>query len=542
MVHLITELSKYTMIILFALYTWQCFSALGRHVDLEEQAWKFKKQMAYMYLFHLNGYAVLYLSTKNQDLLKFYLEQVVFFLAVQVLYGIFYKRVSKLVVNHMCMLMCIGFVMLTRLSYKHAVKQFAIAIVSMALTMLIPYFISRWKFVRSLTWMYALAGITMLGVVAVLGAVSHGAKLSFSVAGITIQPSEFIKIIFVFFAASMFYESTEFVQVVKATLVAAMHVVILVLSRDLGAALIFFIAYMVMLYVATRKLYYFAGGLLCGAAASVAAYFLFDHVRVRVVAWQDPLAVFEREGNQVSNSLFAIGTGGWFGMGLNQGMPYKIPEVKQDFIFSAIAEELGGIFAVCLILVCVSCFLMFLNIAMQMKDFFYKLVALGLGTIYGFQIFLSIGGDIKFIPSTGVTLPLVSYGGSSLLSTLILFAVIQGLYLMRERGEEEVEMAAKPKKKKQKQKSRQVDEVEEKISQESREIGSWVAKNLDEANAENMKSRKNLGEANAGNGKNRKNFDTEKAENGKKPGRKKRKGKISSHEETIHGTKVQDFD
>lgn len=335
------------------------------------------------------------------------------------------------------MLMCIGFVVLTRLSYEHAMKQFQIAVISVIVTLLIPFFISRWKFFRSLTWLYALAGVTMLGVVAVLGAVSHGAKLSFSVAGITVQPSEFIKIIFVFFIASMFYESTEFMQVVKATILAALHVIILVISRDLGAGLIFFIAYMVMLYVATRKLYYFAGGLVCGAIASVAAYFLFSHVRVRVVAWQDPLAVFENAGNQVSNSLFAIGTGGWFGMGLNQGMPYKIPEVKQDFIFSAVAEELGGIFAICLILVCVSCFLMFLNIAMQMKDFFYKLVALGLGTIYGFQVLLSIGGDIKFIPSTGVTLPLVSYGGSSLLSTLIIFAIIQGLYVLRERTEVE---------------------------------------------------------------------------------------------------------
>lgn len=481
MVHLITELSKYTMIILFALYTWQCFSALKRNVDAEEQTWKFRKQVIYMYLFHLNAYGVLFLSTKNLELLKFYLGQVVFFSVVQICYSTFYKRVSKLVVNNMCMLMCIGFVMLTRLSYKHAWKQFVIAIVSMAVTMLIPYFISRWKFVKSLTWMYALAGITMLGVVAVLGVVSHGAKLSFSVAGITIQPSEFIKIIFVFFVASMFYESTEFAQVVKATIVAALHVIILVISRDLGTGFIFFIAYMVMLYVATRKLYYFAGGMLCGALASVAAYFLFSHVRVRVVAWQDPLTVFEREGNQISNSLFAIGTGGWFGMGLNQGMPYKIPEVKQDFIFSAISEELGGIFAVCLILVCVSCFLMFLNIAMQIKDFFYKLVALGLGTIYGFQIFLSIGGDIKFIPSTGVTLPLVSYGGSSLLSTLIIFAIIQGLYLMRERGEEEP----------------------------GKQDGPQGRSPQD-----------------------------------KKPKKKRigKKGGISSHEETIHGTKIQDFD
>ena len=227
-------------------------------------------------------------------------------------------------------------------------------------------------------------------------------------------------------------------------MVAALHVVILVLSKDLGAGLIFFIVYMVMLYVATSNLYYFGAGILSGALASVAGYHLFSHVRVRVLAWQDPLACFENEGNQISNSLFAIGTGGWFGMGLNQGMPNKIPEVKQDFIFSAISEELGGIFALCLILVCISCFLMFLNIAMQMKDEFYKLVALGLGTIYGFQILLTIGGNIKFIPSTGVTLPLVSYGGSSLLSTLIIFAIIQGLYLLREREEGREAVKKKP--------------------------------------------------------------------------------------------------
>ena len=491
MVHLITELSKYTMIILFALYTYQCFSSLKRSVDKEEQAEKYRSQVVYMYMFHLNAYAVLYASTLNPDILKFYAMQVVFFAAVQICYGIFYKRVSKLVVNNMCMLLCIGFVMLTRLSYEHAMKQFMIAAISMAVTMLIPYFISKWDFLRNLTWGYALAGITMLGVVAVLGAVSHGAKLSFSVAGIAVQPSEFIKIVFVFFVASMFYESTEFIQVVKATVVAGLHVIILVLSKDLGAGLIFFIAYMVMLYVATRKLYYFAGGLLCGAAASVAAYHLFNHVRVRVVAWQDPLAVFANEGNQVSNSLFAIGTGGWFGMGLNQGMPNKIPEVKQDFIFSAVSEELGGIFAVCLILVCVSCFLMFLNIAMQMKDMFYKLVALGLGTIYGFQVFLSIGGDIKFIPSTGVTLPLVSYGGSSLLSTLIIFSVIQGLYLLRERTEEQ---SAQKKKKS-------------------------AGKN---SSANDM--RKNTGNKNGG-----------KKHNGQKGG-------ASSYEENIHGTKIQNLD
>lgn len=448
MVHLITELSKYLMIILFALYTYQCFAVLKRNTDPEKQNRKFHQQVFYMYMIHLNAYLVLYLSTKSQSLITFYLMQVVYFVVVQICYTTIYRRASRLVVNNMCMLMMIGFIILTRLSVDFAVKQFKIAIISMAVTMLIPFLISRLKFFRNLSWMYAIAGITLLGAVAVLGVVSHGAKLSFTVAGITIQPSEFIKIIFVFFVAAMFHESTEFIQVVKTTAIAGLHVIILVLSKDLGAALIFFIAYMVMLYVATHKIYYFFGGILCGCAASVVGYFLFNHVRVRVLAWQDPLARFENEGNQISNSLFAIGTGGWFGMGLNQGMPNKIPEVKQDFIFSAISEELGGIFALCLILVCISCFLMFLNIAMQMKDSFYKLVALGLGTIYGFQIFLSVGGDIKFIPSTGVTLPLVSYGGSSLLSTLIIFAIIQGLYLLREREENELENPKMKKKKK----------------------------------------------------------------------------------------------
>jgi hypothetical protein len=110
-----------------------------------------------------------------------------------------------------------------------------------------------------------------------------------------------------------------------------------------------------------------------------------------------------------------------------------------DFIFSAIAEEMGLIFALCLVLICVSCYIMFLNIAMQLRNRFYKLVALGLGTCYIFQTFLNIGGVTKFIPSTGVTLPLVSYGGSSVLSTLIMFAIIQGLYILKEDEEESFE-------------------------------------------------------------------------------------------------------
>lgn len=431
MTHIITEVSKYLMIVLFAIYTYLCFAVFKRR-STERQNRIFKKQTSLIYLIHLDAFLVIFVATEDIKVIGLYLIQLILLVVIQLCYKVFYRKASKLVVNNMCMLLSIGFIMLTRLNFDKAFKQCELAVVAIGITLLIPVIIHKLKFFHKLTWVYALVGLALLSVVAVLGARSYGAKLSFTFGGISVQPSEFIKIVFVFFVASMFYESTEFKQVVKATIVAALHVMILVLSKDLGAALIFFIVYLAMLYVATRKPSYALAGLGAGSLAAVVAYKLFNHVRVRVVAWKDPLGVIDKEGYQICQSLFAIGTGGWFGMGLCQGMPNKIPVVEEDFIFAAISEELGGVFALCLILVCVSCYLMFLNIAMQIKDQFYKLIALGLGTVYGFQVFLTIGGVTKFIPSTGVTLPLVSYGGSSLLSTTIIFAIIQGLYILRQ--------------------------------------------------------------------------------------------------------------
>lgn len=126
-------------------------------------------------------------------------------------------------------------------------------------------------------------------------------------------------------------------------------------------------------------------------------------------------------------------------MGLYQGMPYKIPVVEKDFAFAAVSEELGGIFAVCVLLICLGCFIQFMMIAARMQAVFYKLIAFGLGIVYVVQVFLTVGGVIKFIPSTGVTLPFVSYGGSSILCTFILFGVIQGLYILKKNDEEEYE-------------------------------------------------------------------------------------------------------
>ena len=433
MVNIIVQLSKYVMILLIIMYTFLCFSIFG-YQDPDRKRYLLRRQNILMFLMHAIAFAVMYLQTDDIKMLAFYLMQVVLFGATIILYTLLYPKVSRLVVNNMCMLLCIGFIMLTRLNYSYAIKQFMIAAAGIACSLVVPVIIRKFKFLAEWRKFYAVIGIFSLAAVVIWGGVTGGAKLSFSTKVANIQPSELVKIVFVFFVASSFKLSLEFKNIVITTALAAFHVLILVVSKDLGAALIIFVVYLVMLYVATRQPLYIFAGLGAGSLASVAAYYLFN---------QDPLAVYANGGQQVAQSLFAIGTGSWFGLGLFEGVPNTIPVAVSDFIFAAIGEEMGLIYGLCMILICVSCYIMFLNIAMQLHNGFYKLVALGLGTCYIFQVFLAIGGVTKFIPSTGVTIPLVSYGGSSLFSTVIMFAIIQGLYILREDEEEDIERKKK---------------------------------------------------------------------------------------------------
>ena len=438
MINVIVELSKYIILTLMIVYTFHCFYAV-RQPDNDERNELLQRQLTLIFSMDFMAFLVIYLKTFDFKVVQFYVEMLGFFAVIQILYRIFYKKASLLLLNNMCMLLSIGFIMLCRLDIATANKQLLIASAANIIALVIPVMIRKMRFLRKLTWIYAAIGIILLAAVFVLARTSYGAKLSL----LGVQPSEAIKITFVFFLASFLSRDTSFRAVIQVSVVAALHVGILVLSRDLGSAVIFFAAYLVMVFVATRNAGYLTLGIAGGSAASVVAYHLFGHVRQRVSAWKDPMAVYQNEGYQIVQSLFAIGTGGWFGMGLCQGSPESIPVVKNDFIFSAICEELGGIFAICLILVCMSFFLMIVNIALRIINPFYKLIALGLGSEYAFQVFLTIGGASKFIPMTGVTLPLVSYGGSSVLSTIIMLAIIQGLYILREDEDEEFEKRRK---------------------------------------------------------------------------------------------------
>lgn len=438
MISLIIQFSKYAIILLMAIYTMQSYIVFAKKDD-EDKEFLFLRQNLMMFMIHFISFVIMYLRMGDMNLIFFYGAQFIYLAATQVFFRNLYPRASKLIVNHMCMLIMIGLVMNTRLGYDKAIKQFKIVAASTAIALLIPVLIRKVRTLTKWTWLYAVVGVGALGLVTVAGDMTYGAKLGFSFGGFSVQPTEFVKIIFVFCMAGMLGSAKNFMNIVVTTAIAAVHVLILVASRDLGSALIFFITYLIMLYVSTRKFIYLLAGLAAGMVAAVGAYFLFSHVQQRVDIWMNPFADYQGSGYQVAQSLFAIAAGGWFGTGLMQGSPGSIPIVEQDFMFAAISEELGGIFAICFILVCMSCYIMFLNIAMRLSNRFYRLVALGLGTMYAVQVFLTIGGAMKFIPMTGVTIPLVSYGGSSMLSTVMMFAIIQGLYILREDEEEQIE-------------------------------------------------------------------------------------------------------
>ncbi len=453
----VSEFSKYVITLLIALYTSESFAVFRKKQESDRNG-IYTRQNILMFGLHFSCFIVICFETGDITYLFFYAFQQIVLYATVILFRMLYPKTNRLLVNNMCMLLTVGFVILTRLSLGKAIRQFIIVMISLVIALVIPFFVSRFRFLKEWKWIYAAAGIVALGIVLVLGQTTYGSKLSYTIAGLTFQPSEFVKIIFVFFVASALYKAAGFFEVFTTAVIAAAHVIILVCSKDLGSALIFFVVYVLMVVVASKNWLYLLAGVSGGSVAAYLAYRVFPHIQVRVQAFKDPWSVIDSTGYQITQSLFAITSGGWFGLGLFKGTPESIPFVEADFIFSAITEELGLLFALCVILICVSSFVMFMNISMNLKDKFYQLTAFGLGVTYIFQVFLTIGGGCKFIPLTGVTLPFISYGGSSVLTTLIMFSITEGLSMIQEEeAEEEKHRRKRIRQKKKKQAGRKKD-------------------------------------------------------------------------------------
>lgn len=428
MVQAIIELSRYFFTINIGIYAIISFLILPK-VDEDRKSFPFLIQDLLIFANHVIGTLVLVSTRQELEYFFFPIIQMIAIFVFLVLMRAIYPYSNRLISTHIAMLLSIGFIMLTRLSFHRAVKQFVIAVVAMIIAWIVPAFMKHVKLLLKMRWVFAIIGIGSLLIVLITGGITNGSKLFFDIAGISFQPSEFVKIIYVLFLAALLDKATRVWHVLLTAILAGTHVLILVASRDLGSALIYFITYVVLVFVATSKKRFLILGMLGAVIASIVSYFLFSHIRVRISAWLDPWSDIEATGYQIAQSLFAIGTGGWFGMGLDSGTPSTIPYVEQDFIFAAICEEYGVIFGIALIAICVNLFLEMVHVAKDCEERFLKLGAYGLGIVYITQLLLTIGGNCKFIPMTGVTLPFISYGGSSILATMLLFSIMQGFYL-----------------------------------------------------------------------------------------------------------------
>ncbi len=412
---------------IFLLLDLSIFWKQGSEIKKKQQI---KMQQGLLLLMHFLGFLALFLHEQKQEILLLYLASLAFLAGVSLIYGFVYQHASMELVNQMCFLIMTGSIMLTRLSVEKEKRQLIFGAIALVISSFFPYILVKGKKqFRKGKWIYAGIGILFLAIVFVVGNVSYGAKISISIAGISIQPSEFVKISYIFFVAAMFEKKLKWKDFLITSGIAALHCLILAASKDFGTALIFFVIYVFLSYCATQRWEILSASFAFVVFGVYAGSKVLTHVAARVLAWRDPLSVVDNQGYQVCQSLFAIGTGGWFGTGLYEGSPTSIPVVAQDFIFSAIGEEMGVLYLFVLIAVCYFAFDSSIRLAMQLKDPFYRYVAEGIGICYGFQSFLTIGGCIKLIPSTGVTLPFVSYGGSSLMATFFMFALIEGLYI-----------------------------------------------------------------------------------------------------------------
>ena len=273
-----------------------------------------------------------------------------------------------------------------------------------------------------------------------LGYEVNGARLWVEVGSVTFQPSEFARIALIVFFAGYLAEkrdlwaatSRSFVGIQlpalkyfgPIALVWAASLGLLVFEKDLGSSLLFFAVPLLMLYAATGRAAYVILGALLFTVGSYASYLAFSHVQLRVMTWLDPWSDPDDSGFQITQSIFNIADGGITGSGLGEGFSQTIPEVETDFVFSTIASELGLLGATAVLLV----FLIFvyrgIKIALLAQDDASKLLAFGLTATFAMQTLIIVGGVTKAIPLTGITLPFVSYGGSSVVGNFVLTGLL----------------------------------------------------------------------------------------------------------------------
>jgi peptidoglycan glycosyltransferase len=336
----------------------------------------------------------------------------------------------------------LGYVFIARLDDKLAGLQATWTAVAMAAFVLTLVVVRRVRDLERLRYTMALTGIGLLVLPLVpgVGKEINGAQIWVGLGPVNFQPGEFAKLALAVFLASYLVEKRELLAMTTwrvgplllpdpkylgpVALAWVCSLGVMVFEKDLGSSLLFFGLFVVTIWVATERVTYVVLGMLLFAAGAYGAWTQFSHVQDRVAIWLDPWQDPLDDGFQVVQSAFALAWGGFTGTGPGLGSEVRIPAAETDFIFAVIGEELG--FAGALLVICAFVVMVGsgLRIAIETDHAFEKVLATGLTALLGLQAFVIIGGVIRLLPLTGVTLPFVSYGGSSLVSNWVLLALL----------------------------------------------------------------------------------------------------------------------
>lgn len=330
---------------------------------------------------------------------------------------------DRLLLSMTSFLCALGVLVLFRLDPERGLEQalnFGIGVAAMLVCTVAVRAIKGWKW---LTLLIMAGSLALLALPLVFGTEKNGARNWVSLGGFGFQPSEVVKLSLLVALAYCFSRR----KIVLGGLFAGACLLVLMLQKDLGTALLYFGVTLLTLYAATGSKSLVALGCVGGAGAAVLGYQMFAHVKKRVEVWLNPWADPQGKGYQIVQGLIAIANGGLLGVGLGLGNASVIPESYNDYIFSVIAHEFGVIFAGLVLMIYLAIIIRGVSIARQSDSAFHALLALGCAVLIGLQTFVIVGGNIKLIPLTGVTLPFISYGGTSMVSSLCVIGLMQGV-------------------------------------------------------------------------------------------------------------------
>jgi cell division protein FtsW len=331
----------------------------------------------------------------------------------------------------------LGLLMVARLAPQLALRQQWWLVISVILALAVGPACSNFRRFAAYKYVWVLGSLALFALLLVFGEEINGARLWIQIAGLRFEPIELIKLFIVFFLAAYLAENADVIAQARPWSIRAnirylgplflgwgASMAILIVQRDIGMATLLLATFAAMLYISTRRVDIVIGGIAIFALAVLWAMHHYPYVETRIAVWRNPFSDPLGAGYQSSQAYYALAAGGLFGTGLFQGHPGFIPDVATDYVFAAFSEEFGLIGALAIIGVYVAIVRRAFAIAMQQPDLYAKLLATGMASTFGFQVFIIIGGVIGVFPLTGITLPFISYGGSSLVANFLLISLV----------------------------------------------------------------------------------------------------------------------